>query len=198
MKAIVILAATLIIGINASAQTMEEIARQINSPMSTPDLMSIRSQLERLSKAPTTDWLMFYYLAYVDVELSFRVENAAQKQQYISEAQSYIDKIKDGDKSEVETLHGYSYFALMAIDPKTNGPKYATDIISCFEKALKANPDNPRAVLLNAVFRSNMSKMMGSQYKEFETDIIRSKELFEKQDTTSTKPYWGYRLLQRD
>ncbi|MDR1343862.1 MAG: hypothetical protein LBJ39_00775 [Tannerellaceae bacterium] len=197
MRTIVIFAAIIILSINASAQTLEEIVQKINLPMATSELIATRAQLERLSAAPQADRSAIYYLAYADVELSFRMENDNQKAQYIDEAQKYLDKIKDGDKSEIETLRGYSYFALMAIDPRTNGPKYAPDIIACYEKALKANPDNPRAFLLNAVFRSNMAKAMGGQYKEFEADVIRSRELFAAQDTTSLKPYWGTVLLRR-
>jgi hypothetical protein len=201
MRTIFILAITFIIsisGIHAPAQTVEEIAAKINRPMPVTGLMNVRAQLERLANTPYAGWLTLYYLAYADVELSFRVENATQKEQYIREAQSCLDNIKDGDRSEVETLRAYSYFALMAIDPGTNGPKYAADIIPCFEKALKYNPANPRAILLHAVFQNKMSEMMGSQYKEFDADIIRSKELFEKQDTTPAKPYWGYELLKKD
>lgn len=198
MKTMVIFAAIIILSLNASAQTLEDIAQKINRPMATPELMTVRAQLERLYTASSADWLAMYYLAYADVELSFRTENVNQKVQYIDEAQSCLNKIKDGDRSEIETLRGYSYFALMAIDPRTNGPRYAVDIISSYEKALKANPDNPRAILLNAVFRNNMSKAMGSQYKEFEADIIRSKELFVAQDTTSVKPSWGSQFFNAE
>ncbi|MDR1356131.1 MAG: hypothetical protein LBJ58_00495 [Tannerellaceae bacterium] len=197
MRTIVIFAASIIISLSASAQTTEEIFQKINVPMATPELVAARAQLERLSTAPQANPSAMYYLAYADLELSFRVGDDNQKAQYIEEAQKYLDKIKDVDKSEVETLRGYSYFALMAIDPRTNGPKYAPDIISCYEKALKANPVNPRAILLNAVFRNNMAKSMGRRYKEFEADVIRSRELFAAQDTTSAKPYWGGMLLDR-
>ncbi len=198
MKTILIFTASIILCINVSAQTLEEIAQKINRPMATSELMATRAQLERLSTMSSVDWLTIYYSAYADIELSFRVENINQKVQYIDEAKAYLDKIKGGDKSEIETLRGYSYFALMAVDPQTNGPKYATDIIACYEKALKANPDNPRAILLNAIFRNNMSKAMGTRYKEFETEVIRSKELFALQDTTSIKPYWGSTFLKTE
>ena len=196
MKTISIFAASLILCISADAQTLDEIARKINRPMATSGLMSTRAQLERLSAAPSANWLILYYLAYADIELSFRVENVDQKVQYIQEAQTLLAKIEDGDLSETETLLGYSYFALMAIDPRTNGPKYAAPIIACYEKALKVNTANPRAVFLNALLRNNMAQAMGGRYKEFESDIARSKELFALQDTTSVKPYWNAHFLE--
>jgi hypothetical protein len=196
MKTILIFATSLVLCINASAQTLDVIAQRINRPMATSELLATRAQLERLSAAPPANWLIGYYLAYADVELSFRVENVNQKVQYIHEAQTCLAQIEDGDLSETETLLGYSYFALMAIDPRTNGPKYAAHIIACYEKALKANPGNPRAVFLNAIFRNNMAQATGSRYKEFETDIARSKELFALQDTTSVKPYWRAHFLE--
>ena len=195
MKTILIFAASFMLCVNASAQTLDAIVQKINRPMATSELLATRSQLERLSATPPVKWPILYYLAYADVELSFRVENVNQKIQYIHDAQIRLAQIEDGDLSETETLLGYSYFALMAIDPRTNGPKYAADIIACYEKALKANPGNPRAVFLNAIFRNNMAQAIGSRYKEFETDIARSKELFALQDTTSAGPYWNAHFL---
>lgn len=196
MKTIVILAVNLFIFISSWAQSLDEIALRINRPTGTSELMAARAQLERMSSQPEADWLTFYYLAYADLELSFRMENTEHRSQYINEAQNYLKKINGGDKSEVETLRGYVYFALMAIDPATNGPKYYTDIISCYSKALDANPDNPRALLLNAIFMNNMTKSMGGQYKQFEADVVRSRELFEKQDSISVNPHWGGFYLQ--
>jgi hypothetical protein len=191
MKTIVIFAAIMALVMHVSAQTTEEIAQKINRPAPTPELVTARAQLERLCTDSAANWLTFYYFAYTDIELSFRVEDVNQKLQYIREAQHCLSKIKDGDRSEVETLRGYSCFALMAIDPAVNGPKYAAEIIVHYETALKANPSNPRAVLLNAIFRQNMAKSMGGAYNDLEADIARSRKLFASQDTTASKPCWG-------
>jgi hypothetical protein len=191
MKKLMILAASLLLTVNASSQTIEALAQKINRPLPVSELMTARAQLERLCTDSAANWLTFYYLAYADIELSFRVENADQKLQYIKEAQDYLLKINDGDKSEVETLRGYAYFALMATNPGENGPRYAQDILACLGKALQINPDNPRAILINAIFKDNMYKSMGSQYKEFETDMNRCRELFAARDTSSVTPSWG-------
>jgi hypothetical protein len=182
----------LLFATHVSSQTLEQIARKINHPIPTSELQAIRAQLERLCTAdPGADGLFFYYLAYADIELSFRVEGESLRSQYLTDAQKYLDQIVGGDESEVETLRGYWYFALMAIDPKVNGPKYASRIVGCYEKALKRNPDNPRAVLLYAVFKDNMRKSLGGKYDGLEADIVRARELFAAQDTLSVHPHWG-------
>ncbi|MDR2681359.1 MAG: hypothetical protein LBC47_11185 [Tannerella sp.] len=197
MKKLIILAASLLLAFNASSQTIEALAKKINRPLPTTELMTARAQLERLCTDTAANWLTLYYLAYADIELSFRMENTEQKLLYIKEAQDCLLKINGGDVSEVETLRGYAYFALMAINPAENGPRYAQDILACLGKALQINPDNPRAVVINAIFKNNMYKSMGSRYKEFETDMNRCRKLFDGQDTTSVKPCWGSVYLEQ-
>ena len=180
----------------ASAQTLEQIASKLNRPMPTVELRELRNQAERLCVNSSPDWLDYYYVAYADIELSFRTTNEQEKTQYLNDAQNYLSKIADGDRSEISTLQGYWYFALMALDPRVNGPKYASSIISCYEKALKINPDNPRAILLYAIFKNRMEKSMGGEYKELSSDIERAQKLFNAQDTLSKKPYWGGSLFK--
>jgi hypothetical protein len=189
---ILFLVATFSLVTHVSSQTLEQIARKINHPLPASELQAVRAQLERLcANQPGADWLSSYYLAYADIELSFRVESENLKLQYLADAQAYTDKIVGGDESEVETLRGYWCFALMAIDPKVNGPKYASRIIGCYEKALKRNPDNPRAVLLYAIFKDNMRRSLGGRYDGLEADMARARKLFAEEDTLSVRPHWG-------
>lgn len=180
----------------ASAQRLEQIASKLNRSMPTVELRELRNQAERLCVNSSPGWLNYYYVAYADIELSFRTTNEQEKRQYLNDAQNYLSKITDGDKSEVSTLQGYWYFALMALDPRVNGPKYTSNIISCYEKALKINPENPRAIVLYAIFKNRMEKSMGGAYKEFSSDIECAQKLFNAQDSLSGKPCWGSSLFK--
>jgi len=168
--------------------------QKVNNAKEVSELIQVRSQLERFIVAQPQLWLAQYYLAYVDVQLSFRVPDKSEKSQYLSEAETYlntISELKDTDKSEIYTLKGLRLYALIASDPQTNGPKYSGEIINDYETALGINPDNPRAVILSALFKNDMAKFMHQTYEDFPKDVDKAATLFANENKTGLTPTWG-------
>lgn len=159
--------------------------------VSTSELEQAQQWLRKKCNTPNTHWLYHYYLAYTNMQLCFRNKNLDAKQELQDEAKLNLDKIIMGDISEVETLKGYCYMAYIATDPAINGPKYAQNVIDCYKKAIKNNPNNPRAIILNAVFQKNMQSFLGNTYKAYKSDISRAKKLLLNTDSTGLQPYWG-------
>lgn len=181
----------------SSSTPLETAVKQLDLAENVSDLKQVRLQFERLSVMDPTAWIPYYYLAYIDIELSFYVTDGKEKLQYLEESQTYLDKLKKmkitdpKELSEISTLRGYWYFAQMAINPATNGPRYSGVIINCYREALKLNPDNPRAIFLNAHFQQNMARFMGSSYPQFDKDIEKAQSLFENESTETVLPHWG-------
>jgi len=181
----------------SSLTPMEAAVKKLDLVENLSDLKQVRLQFERISMMDPTVWLPYYYLAYIDIELSFYVADDKEKLQYLAESQTYLEKLKKmkisdpKESSEISTLRGYWYFAQMAIDPAVNGPRYSGVIINCYSEALKLNPDNPRAILLNAHFQQNMARFMNGSYPKFEEDIERARSLFENESTETVLPHWG-------
>ncbi len=188
-------------GVSVQAQdfskALETAVQSVDQATSEVDWKQARSRFERLAGANAADWLPWYYVAYVDIELSFRVTDPAEKQQYLQDAETCLDmlkKLKITDPkalSEVNMLRGYRYFALMAIDPATNGPRYAGVVAEYYGEALKQNPDNPRAIFCNAQFQHQMAAFMGGAYKLFDADIERAQILFASEAKDTVSPHWG-------
>ena len=177
-----------------SAQDLGPVVQNVNNAKEVSELIQVRSQLERFIVAQPQLWLAQYYLAYVDVQLSFRVPDKSEKSQYLSEAETYlntISELKDTDKSEIYTLKGLRLYALIASDPQTNGPKYSGEIINDYETALGINPDNPRAVILSALFKNDMAKFMHQTYEDFPKDVDKAATLFANENKTGLTPTWG-------
>jgi len=177
-----------------SAQDLGPVVQKVNNAKEVSELIQVRSQLERFIVAQPQLWLAQYYLAYVDVQLSFRVPDKSEKSQYLSEAETYlntISELKDTDKSEIYTLKGLRLYALIASDPQTNGPKYSGEIINDYETALGINPDNPRAVILSALFKNDMAKFMHQTYEDFPKDVDKAATLFANENKTGLTPTWG-------
>ncbi len=191
MKTIITFAFSLIIMLNASAKSLDEIATKINAQPSIPQLMEIRANLEQLCTSGDANWLTHYYMVYADLCLFFSSNEEKTKLNYLDDAKAHLAKIADGDPSEVEALRGYWYMALVTTNQAENGPKYSPIVIGCYQKALKINPENPRAILLNAIFMSNMQKSFGGVYKEFNDDMKRAYELLQASATALPNPQWG-------
>ena len=177
-----------------SAQDLAPVVQSVNKAKDVSGLIQVRSQLERFIVAQPQQWLAGYYLAYVDVQLSFKVSANDDKLRYLAEAETYLNKLselKETDKSEINTLKGLRLYALIASDPQTNGPKYSGEIISDYETALGINPNNPRAIILSALFKNDMAKFMHQTYGNFQKDIDNASTLFAAENSAVLTPTWG-------
>ena len=87
----------------------------------------------------------------------------SKAQQYIDEAQRVIQRIealqptKATDRSDLATLHGFYYTALIVTNPQQNGPRYYRQALDSFDEALKLNPKNEMAKMLLARFNEGMN-----------------------------------------
>ena len=87
----------------------------------------------------------------------------SKAQQYIDEAQRVIQRIealqptKAADRSDLATLHGFYYTALIVTNPQQNGPRYYRQALDNFDEALKLNPKNEMAQMLLARFKEGMN-----------------------------------------
>jgi hypothetical protein len=184
----------LVLSFVSSAQDLAPVVQNVNKAKDVSELIQVRSQLERFIVAQPQQWLVGYYLAYVDVQLSFRVATKDEKLQYLTEAETYLSKIselKETDKSEIYTLKGFRLYALIASDPQSNGPKYSGEIMNNYGTALGLNPNNPRAVILSALFKNDMAKFMHQSNENFQKDVDKATTLFAEENSTLITPTWG-------
>ena len=182
------------VSVITSAQDLGPVVQNVNNATDVSELIQVRSQLERFIVAQPQLWLAQYYLAYVNVQLSFRVPDKNEKSKYLSEAETSLNTLsalKETDKSEIYTLKGFRLYALIASDPQTNGPKYSGEIINDYGTALGINPDNPRAVILSALFKNDMAKFMHQTYEDFQKDVDKAASLFANESKTVLTPTWG-------
>jgi len=184
----------LTLSIVVSAQDFAPVVQNVNKAQEVYDYIQVRSQLERFQLAQPQLSIATYYLTYVDIQLSLVTPDADKKAKYLVEAETYLNKLSglnDIDKSEVFTLKGLRLYALMASDPQVNGPKYSGEIISVYATALAINPNNPRAIILAALFKNDMAKYLHKTYESFPKDIEKASALFAAQDSTLLTPTWG-------
>lgn len=161
------------------------------------DIQACRNVFERIHQMYPEDWLSLYYIAYSDLKTFYNNPTHARGKQFLSESFKNIaslKKDKKADMSEILTLEGYYYTALIMLDPSNNGQKYFQKVFSSYEKAMKLNQQNPRPVCLLAFFEQQLPKMFRSNREPKEQYDI-AKSLFAKQDKNSICPHWGENYL---
>lgn len=191
--------------ISASAQTTDDVyLKGMNSAIAQMDtvktvssIKKVRNQFDRISQKYSDQWLPLYYVAYGNLEMVFRNPKAADAQSLLADAKekiSRLEKMKGVNKSELSTLWGYYYNALIATDPATNGEKFYNDAMSNYKKAIELDANNPRPIFLLAVFEQNLPSFLQSG-KDYCSELRRAEELYNKSRSQINEIRWGENFL---
>lgn len=202
MKTIKFMLATvcILVSVTLSAQELPIDILNVKQAKSPIEFIQARNQLERLTLSKPNDWHISYYIAFSDIQLSFMLPSKEEKMRYLTDADNYLkqlSEIKEANQSEVNTLIGLRLYALIASDPQTNGPKYSGEIMMYYEKALKYNANNPRAILLLALFKNDMAKFMHQKYEDLSKELDKAMLLLKQEDKKSPNPTWGEEWISR-
>lgn len=157
------------------------------------------AELKRLEAMfPGESWLTDYYLALYEIQMSVGKKDGNDA--VMKEAMERVSKLKadkTADFSEVMTLEGYYYYALISADSANNGRAYYKSVIDSYNRALTANPNNPRASLLLTVFSLNMSQTTGTKVnvEGLPETIKKIEAALGAEDILSVNPHWGKSTL---
>lgn len=178
-------------------QAMSKAVAKLDSSYTIPALKQQKNQFDRISSKYTKEWLPVYYSVYCGVQSVYmnpKAENSAALLDEAKEKLSTLDKFENADKSEVNTLWGYYFTALISLDPQNNGVKYFSQVISYYKQAIAEDTNNPRPVYLLAFFEKNLPPFM-QQGKDFCGELEKAKKLYEGEESKSTAPHWGKEFL---
>lgn len=205
MKRTILAAVILMVLGNAMAQqpnfesAMKETLTLFDSAKTTVDLQAIASRFERIATTESTKWEPLYYHAFTYINLSFREKDGDKKDALLDIAQKSIDKALEinGDKSELYALQGFLYQGRIQVSAM-RGMTYSQKAAEAFEKAVKENPNNPRAQYLLGQNIYYTPKMFGGGSKNALPKFQTAKALFDKENhADSILPKWGAKSNQR-
>lgn len=180
-------------------KTMTEVLTKLDTAKTVDDLQICKSQFERIGSIDQSKPIVQYYIAYCDIKSVYFDSKSSKNQLFLDEAKRYIDKLKTDkniDQSEVETLDGFYYMALIISDPVNNGQKYYQNVTRLYEKAMSLNVNNPRPICLLAFFEQQLPAFLKSG-KDNREQINRARHLFDTQQKNINIPYWGRNYLDR-
>lgn len=205
MKTIIVTTIFLmVLGIGMAQQpnfedAMKETITMYDSAKTITDLQAAASRFERIATTESSRWEPLYYHAFAYINLSFSEKDGDKKDALMDIAQKSIDKALEnkGDKSELYTLQGFLYQGRIqanAMRSMTYSQK-ASDIL---EKAIKENPENPRALLLIGQNIYYTPAMFGGGSKKALPKFQEAKVLFDREmGKTGIYLKWGAKSNQQ-
>jgi len=176
---------------------IEKALNGLDSAKSVQDMQKIRNQFERISNKYTKEWLPLYYVIYCDLQMVYYNPKGEINHSILDDAGkrlTQLEKMEDADKSELNTLQGYYYNALIMLDPQVNGQKYFNDVTSNYKNAINQNNKNPRPVFLLAFFEQRLPDFLKSD-AVFCEELKKAENLFVEEKKSIHKPYWGKDFL---
>jgi tetratricopeptide (TPR) repeat protein len=185
-----------IIGFSNEAyqKAMTESIEKLFQAKTIPEYVEIANQFERISNIEKSEWLPLYYASYAYIMISFQEPENAKKDQYLDQAQKYLDQAMaiNPNESELHLLQGFLYPSRITIDPMNRGMQLMPEMNKSFDKALELNPDNPRVYFLRATMTFHMPEAYGG-------GAAKALPLFQLADEkfsifkpkTSISPNWG-------
>ena len=126
--------------------------------------------------------------------ISFKETENAKKDQYLDQAQKYLDQamLIEQNESELYLLQGFLYPSRINIYPMNRGMKYVAVMNKSLDKALEINPDNPRVYYLRATMMQHTPEAYGGGAAKALPLYLTAEEKFRVfKPKTAISPNWG-------
>lgn len=171
--------------------------RKIDREESISNMKWAVNIMERVTKI-NNSWSSNYYSSYFNLIAAMETKEEEKKNRYynsfiksynVAEDLSKTDK----QKSELLTLKAFLNIDLLTNDPLKHGRELSGTIAKLFEDALKLNPENPRAIYLDALFKIGMSNFFNNK-EDFCDRFLFANKQFVKELMFSDDylmPLWG-------
>ncbi len=206
MKRTLLLVGILFVGITSFAggpeyeKAMGQALVKFEKCQSAPDFREAANQFERIANVAQGEWLPSYYRAHCFIIMSFidKVDGET-KDTYLDEAEKSITKMLElaPDESEAHTMHAFYYSGRLVVDPGTRGMKFGMLSGQAVGKALKLDPNNPRAQYMQIQNEMGKAQFFGKDITELCQQAKIAHDKFDEYPVVSKiHPTWGKRELQ--
>ncbi len=176
---------------------IEEMKKNIelmNNPKSVEDFQAAVNGFERIAQKETDKWEPLYYAGYGTLIMAMKEQDGVAKDALLDKALASAKKAAEvkPNESEIVALIGFVHMIRVSIDPASRGQQYSGMAFQEFSKAVKLNPENPRALALLSQMQFGTAKFFGSSTDEACTTnstAITKFETFTSENPLA--PTWG-------
>jgi hypothetical protein len=171
--------------------------RKIDKDETLENMKWSANMMERVTKMNNC-WSSNYYLCYFHLITARLCKNVEEKNVYYNSFYKSYNILEsftksNNEKSELLTLMALLKIDILLGDPLKYGKELGPEIIGLFNEALLLNPINPRAIYLNAIFKSRMANFFNKKENYYDSFLIANKEFVKafSQANNYLMPLWG-------
>lgn len=198
-----ILAITLSIQASASDEKfMQAMLKHIDDVYKAATLQEYQSAVnafDRIAGAEKSRWEPLYYSAFGNIMMAIQTSEAAKKDGYLDLALQALSKAAAmaPEESEIAALEGFVHMIRVTVDPQTRGMEFSMRANQAYEKALKLNPENPRAIALKAQMDFGTAQFFHAATETAcQTNEKALLRFAENQSDNPLAPKWGESMAQ--
>lgn len=197
MKHLVIIISMFFSGM-AFAQTkydgaMTKGLEQLKAAKSVDDMLSASAFFERVGDAEKDKWLPYYYAAYANYVTAW-MNPKLDKDKVAEKSNDLLTKAEaiEPNNSELFCMRQMTATLQMVVDPMSRWQSYGAQANSAIEKAIKADPNNPRIYYLKGQSLMNTPEAFGGGKAVAKKLFEKSVELYKNfQPASPYHPVWG-------
>jgi hypothetical protein len=206
MKKILFIATALLFSLASGAQdakymsAMEKNVGALDSLNTEPDFSSLANSFERIGNANPKEWLPLYYQAFCTVQIGMKQSTPAKMDEYFDKAEVIINKADQvsPENSEIVVVQSWINSMKIGIDPMTRGQKLGMRSAMLNEKAIKLNPENPRAYFLKGSGLFHTPENYGGGKDKACPVLQTALEKFKAaKNENAIMPKWGQRQTEK-
>jgi len=200
MKNLIIVLSVLALSVNVFAQDQEAYIKAMKENMAkkadaktSSDWEQLAAGFDRISQVATHTWVPSYHSIYTYIIASFIEKDGDKRDLILDKAQLLLDKNLKAYKTESEfyALQGFVWQARMSVK-SSRGMTYGGKTTEILQKAIKLNPNNPRALYLLGSNILYTPRMFGGGAQKALPHLKKAKEAYQQSKSeTPFYPSWG-------
>lgn len=196
---LLLVALTVSAGDEAFQAAMGKQIGTVYSAQSIQELQDAANSFDRIAQAEPSRWEPLYYGAFGYLMMATRESDGGKKDAYLDQA---LDRVKRGldvskDNSELLALEGFVHMLRVTVDPASRGQRFSGMSMKAFNKAIKANPNNPRALSLMAQMQYGTAQFFGNSTAEACGMASNALALFNGgTPSDALAPQWGKEMTE--
>lgn len=177
---------------------MEGQLKALKEAQTAGEFKAVANGFTRISQMNPDKWLPDYYAALAYTNAGFILEgNKAAQDDNFKLAEKVIEDCisRNGENAELVALKGYALMGELAVDPQTRGQQLSGLVMQTFGRALKLEPENPRAMAMMAQMQLGMASFFGEGPEKACGMAKQSLQYFEQEEVQEASnpfaPRWG-------
>ncbi|MEO8146254.1 MAG: hypothetical protein ABI723_01390 [Bacteroidia bacterium] len=200
MKKIITLAMVVLISVAAQSQnakyvsSMERFIKMMNDAKTADDFQNAANSFERIANAEPKEWLPNYYEAYIYSRIAIMEKDNTKKDALLDKGLDYATKAEKiaGENAEIKVVQSMLLGIKIGIDPQNRGQKLGMQSGMYMQTAMKLDPTNPRAYLMQGQSLMYTPEQYGGGKDKAMKSLEKSVELFKTfKPSSSIMPTWG-------